>query len=89
MWVVLNMLHVSANSPCPVQRICKEVVRWNSLHHPNVLPLLGMVMDETHFAIVSEWMVHGPINEFVRWNIDADRLKLVCFSFGVLTFACY
>jgi hypothetical protein len=64
-------------------------VGWKSLRHPNVLPLLGAAKDETHFAMVSEWMVHGNIIEFVKVNVDADRLELVCFSFRALTFACY
>ena len=28
--------------------------------------------------MVSEWMVNGDINKFVKANIDADRLELVC-----------
>lgn len=31
--------------------------------------------------VVSEWMVKGNINEFVKVDISADRLGLVCFSF--------
>ena len=88
-WVVLDLSHVSADSPCPVQRFCKEVVGWKSLRHPNVLPLLGVDMDETRFVTVSEWMVHGDIHEFMRANVDADRLELVCFSFRALTFTSY
>jgi hypothetical protein len=72
-----------------LQRFCKEVVGWKSLRHPNVLPLLGVAVDETRFAMVSEWMVNGHINGFVKANVDADRLELVCFSFRVLAFAYY
>ena len=42
------------------------------------------------FVMVSEWMMNGNINEFLRVNINADRLKLVCFFlFKALIFACY
>lgn len=34
-------------------------------------------MTETKFAMVSDWMTNGNINEFVGANPDADRLKLV------------
>lgn len=34
-------------------------------------------MSEAQFAMVSEWMVNGNINEFVKANPDANRLKLV------------
>lgn len=37
--------------------------------------------------MVSEWMVKGNINEFVRDNDDADRPALVSSSPKVLAFA--
>ena len=59
---------------------------WKALCHPNVLPLLGVTMTDTRFVMVSEWMANGNINQFVKTNIDTDRLGLVCFSFRILTF---
>ena len=59
---------------------------WKALCHLNVLPLLGVTMTDTRFVMVSEWMANGNINQFVKTNIDADRLGLVCFSFRILTF---
>jgi len=35
-------------------------------------------MTENRFVMVSERMGNGNINEFVKRNIDADRLALVC-----------
>ena len=64
---------------CVIQRFCEEVVAWGALRHPNVLPLLGVTMSENRFVIVSEWMVGGDINEFVKAHPDADRFKLVRF----------
>jgi hypothetical protein len=66
-----------------VQGFCKEVVTWKTLQHPNVLRLIGVIMSETQFAMVSEWMVNGNINEFVKANPDADRLRLVGSLFKV------
>ena len=51
---------------------------WKTLRHPNVLPLLGVTMTGTRFVMVSEWMKNGHINEFVKANINVDRLGLVC-----------
>ena len=62
---------------------------WRALRHPNVLPLLGVTMTETLFAMVSEWMVKGDINEFVKSDASADRLRLVRFSLTVLIFVCH
>ena len=52
---------------------------WSTLNHPNVLPLLGAVMDRQEFVMVSEWMENGNINEFVEVHRDANRLDLVGF----------
>ena len=50
---------------------------WNALRHPNVLPLLGVTMGDSEFAMVSEWMTNGNINEFVKAHRDANRFELV------------
>lgn len=50
---------------------------WSTLHHPNVLPLLGVMTTDDQFIMVSEWMVNGNINEFVKAYPDTDRLGLV------------
>ena len=68
------------------QRFCREVVTWNSLRHPNVLPLLGVTMTENRFVMVSEWMVKGNINDFVKADRNVDRLELVRSLFRVLGF---
>ena len=57
---------------------------WKGLRHPNVLMLLGVAMTENRFVMISEWMVNGSINEFVKAHADADRLKLVCLPFEIL-----
>ncbi|KAF9645417.1 hypothetical protein BDM02DRAFT_3101364, partial [Thelephora ganbajun] len=58
---------------------CRGIVAWRALRHPNILPLLGVMMTGNRFVMVSEWMENGNINEFVKANIDTDRLGLVCF----------
>ena len=54
---------------------------WRALRHPNVLQLLGVTVIENRFVMVSEWMVKGNIDEFVKADTEADRLGLVCFLF--------
>ena len=34
-------------------------------------------MGGKHFAMISEWMVNGNINEFIKTNRNANRLELV------------
>ncbi|KAF9645415.1 kinase-like protein [Thelephora ganbajun] len=59
------------------KRFCREVLTWKALRHPNVLPLLGVTMTQHQFVMVSEWMVKGNINEFVKEDSNADRLGLL------------
>jgi serine/threonine protein kinase len=82
-----RLLCVSVDQPCHVQRFCEEVITWKALRHPNILPLLGATMTEARFVMISEWMVKGDINKFVKADASADRLDIVRFSFRVLTFA--
>ena len=67
-----------------MQRFCKEFVPWKALRHPNLLPLLGVIMTKTMFAMVSEWMPNGNINEFVTAHRDANRFELVSSQFKPL-----
>ena len=57
---------------------------WRSLNHPNVLPLLGVMMGERRFVMVSKWMENGNINEFLKKNPNEDRPQLVSLLFWLL-----
>lgn len=54
---------------------------WKALHHPNILPLIGVKMNDTQFTMVSEWMANGNVNQFVEACPHMDRLGLVRFLF--------
>ena len=41
-------------------------------------------MSPAQFAMVSEWMPNGNINQFVNENWDASRFELVSFPFRFL-----
>ena len=76
-WLPAALLFKTQADPA-LQRFCREVVMWKTLHHPNILPLLGVTMTNTRFVMVSEWMMNGTINEFVELHPKADRFELVC-----------
>jgi len=60
-----------------LQRFCREGVAWKHLRHPNILPLLGVTLNEYRFALVSDWMEHGNINEFIERDDHVNRTELV------------
>ena len=60
---------------------------WKAIRHQNTLPLLGVMMSNNQFAMVSEWMANGNINEFIRTHKDANRFKLVGFC-SIVDYTC-
>ena len=71
-----------------IQRFSREVILWNSLSHPNILKLTGVLgsIDTLNFSTVSEWMAHDTVMRYLKTN-DTNRLELVCvvrflFAFG-------
>ncbi|KAF9784386.1 kinase-like domain-containing protein [Thelephora terrestris] len=77
--VAVKVLRVCASNNFEkiTRRFCKEAVAWKSLRHPNVLPLLGVMMRDRCFVMVSEWMNNGNIKEFIRDNRDVNRFELL------------
>ena len=61
------------------QRLCREIIGWKYLFHPNISPLLGVsVSTDPHcFCILSEWMSNGNVMQYTRSNPEANRLRLV------------
>ena len=59
------------------QRFCHEVVLWKQFRHSNLLPLLGATKSLHTLMMVSEWMEHGTIMDFVTAFPGTNRLKLV------------
>jgi len=49
---------------------------------PHVLPLIGVPMSETWFAMISDWMANGNISNFVKKNPGVNRLELVGLLFA-------
>ena len=58
---------------------------WRAIHHPNVLPLLGVTTTEDQLVMVSKWMPRGNIVEFTKAYPDVDRLGLVRLHPGPLS----
>ena len=62
-----------------VQRLCREIIGWKYLSHPNILPLLGLSVsaDPRFFCILTEWMHNGNVIQYAESNPEANRLRLV------------
>ncbi|KAF9789369.1 kinase-like domain-containing protein, partial [Thelephora terrestris] len=56
---------------------CREAIAWRHLRHPNILPLLGVDLQKNRLSMISEWMDHGNINEYVERHGGVNRLQLL------------
>ncbi|KAF5383849.1 hypothetical protein D9615_003654 [Tricholomella constricta] len=53
----------------------REVLLWSRLDHPNVLPFLGANRSLRYgFVLVSPWMKHGNLSDFLTAHPEHDRL---------------
>lgn len=60
-----------------VQRFYQETALWGKLSHPNLLPFYGQFRFHAQLSFVSPWLKNGNINDYLRTNPQADRVRLV------------
>jgi serine/threonine protein kinase len=61
-----------------LQRLCREILLWQSLDHPHVLPFIGV--DSSSFdsmiCMVSPWMHHGSLLDYrTQRNITSTEIN--------------
>ena len=61
------------------QGLCREIIGWKHLSHPNILPLLGVSVstDPYSFRIITKWMPNESVTRYARSNPKVNRLRLV------------
>ncbi|KAF8192687.1 hypothetical protein K438DRAFT_1472654, partial [Mycena galopus ATCC 62051] len=49
------------------QKFCSEALVWKDLHHPHILPFLGIEKDcfPSSLCMVSPWMENGTVINYV------------------------
>lgn len=65
----------------PPQTFLGEVRVWQSLSHPHLLPLLGVLFDE-HVSLVSPFVENGSLPAYLIKNPNADRTRFVSSECG-------
>ncbi|EMD31390.1 hypothetical protein CERSUDRAFT_119782 [Gelatoporia subvermispora B] len=63
-----------------------EAIIWKHLDHPNITPFYGIDTSESRFSLVSQWMEHGTIKQYLRDYPDADRSEYVLQIAGGLRY---
>ncbi|KAH7338712.1 kinase-like domain-containing protein [Rhizoctonia solani] len=61
-----------------LKRATREIYHWSKMKHENIHELMGVIMFKGQsLGMVSEWMEHGNLHEYLRKNSNADRYRLV------------
>ncbi|KAF9785442.1 kinase-like domain-containing protein [Thelephora terrestris] len=60
------------------ERFCREVILWNTLSHPNILKLKGVLgsINTSNFSTVTDWMPRETLKQYIEEN-DVNRLELL------------
>ncbi|KAF8183738.1 kinase-like protein, partial [Mycena galopus ATCC 62051] len=58
---------------------CREALLWKDLHHPNILPFLGIDRNSfpSSLCMVSPWMEHGTVMNYLKTHGHATVDKLL------------
>jgi serine/threonine protein kinase len=60
-----------------LQHTARELYTWSKCDHPNVLPFLGFAFVGGRIAMISPWMQHGTLPEYLARQPHANRCQLV------------
>ncbi|KAJ7145880.1 kinase-like domain-containing protein, partial [Mycena epipterygia] len=60
-------------------KFCREALVWRDLHHPNILPFIGIDRESfsSSLSMVSPWMEHGTILKYLEVHGRANMDKLL------------
>ncbi|KAF8060700.1 kinase-like domain-containing protein [Lyophyllum atratum] len=59
------------------KKFLKEAFILQILHHPNVVPFIGVVQEPYRLCIVLPWMSNGNIVDFLKKNPESSRKELL------------
>jgi serine/threonine protein kinase len=56
----------------------KEAIVWQLLHHPHVVPFLGILGRNSSLKLVSEWMEYGQLTTYLKARPSESPIRYVC-----------
>ncbi|CAE6476285.1 unnamed protein product [Rhizoctonia solani] len=59
-----------------IKRAMREIYNWSKLEHENVHKLLGVTMFQGRLGMVSIWMEHGTLQQYLNQRNDISRHAL-------------
>ncbi|KAG8724765.1 hypothetical protein FRC09_014601 [Ceratobasidium sp. 395] len=78
--VAIKTIRLYASSSEQDRKILKhaahEVYTWSKCKHPNVQPLLGLVMFHGDIGMIAQWESNGSMPQYLERQADVDRCAL-------------
>lgn len=59
-----------------LKRAVRELYNWSKMSHKNIHKLLGVIVFRGQLGMVSRWMDHGHLREYIYKNKTVDRYQL-------------
>ncbi|KAG8688616.1 hypothetical protein FRC11_005138 [Ceratobasidium sp. 423] len=59
-----------------LKRTTREIYNWSKLDHEHVNKLMGVIMFRERLGMVSKWMEHGNLRQYLSRNSGVDRYEL-------------
>ncbi|KDQ10198.1 hypothetical protein BOTBODRAFT_178386 [Botryobasidium botryosum FD-172 SS1] len=75
--VAMKCSHGNIPEESVLRRARREASVWQNLHHPNILPFLGLTTLGSVTYLISPWMENGDLLAYVRRHPGADCLTLL------------
>ncbi|CAE6505945.1 unnamed protein product [Rhizoctonia solani] len=60
-----------------IKRATREIYNWSKLEHNNIHKLLGVTMFQERLGMVSIWMEHGTLQQYLNQRDDINRRELL------------
>ncbi|CAE6476293.1 unnamed protein product [Rhizoctonia solani] len=73
---VLRYALVSNDGSKNMKRAMREIYNWSKLNHKNVHQLLGVTIFDGRLGMVSKWMEHGTLQQYLKQHNNIDRHAL-------------
>ncbi|KAH7338986.1 kinase-like domain-containing protein [Rhizoctonia solani] len=64
---------VTDRDPKHLKHAAQELHAWSKLKHRNIIPLLGLVVFRDRIGMVSPWMRHGNLPQYLERTQEANR----------------
>ncbi|KAG8932394.1 hypothetical protein FRC01_014238 [Tulasnella sp. 417] len=59
-----------------IARLHQEAITWAGVHHPNIVPLIGVIISPVQ-ALVLPWFNNGNLSNYLARHPAANRFKLI------------